>query len=468
MSDIFDLGFSETKNELELNDVPVKGTLPEWLQGTLIRNGPGTFRVGDQSYRHWFDGLAMLHRFSIRGGKVSYANKFLSCKAYDEAMETGKISYSEFATDPCRSLFGKVTAVFNQKITDSAKVNVAKIADMMLALGETSMQIEFDPETLESVGVYQYEEKYKQHITTVHPLTDESKGLAYNLVTRFSRISHYRMLKIDAEGTSHVVGEIPVTEPAYIHSFGMSQRYLILVEFPLVVYPLKLLFQVKPYIENFQWKPKRGATFYIMDRENGELVRTVKTDAFFAFHHVNAFEEKNELIVDMDAYEDAEIIRSFYLDRLRDVKNELPFGRMMRFRINMDTKSITKEILSEACIELPRFDNDRFKMHKQYRYVYGIGINAEKRSGFYNQIVKIDINNGNSKHWFTPSCYPGEPVFVGRPGRKGEDEGVILSVVLDEKQGNSFLLVLDAGSFTEIARADIPQPILFGYHGAFF
>ena len=42
-----------------------QGQLPDWLEGSLIRNGPGTFRVGERRYRHWFDGLAMLHRFSF-------------------------------------------------------------------------------------------------------------------------------------------------------------------------------------------------------------------------------------------------------------------------------------------------------------------------------------------------------------------------------------------------------------------
>ena len=64
-------------------------------------------------------------------------------------------------------------------------------------------------------------------------------------------------------------------------------------------------------------------------------------------------------------------------------------------------------------------------------------------------------------------CYPGEPVFVPQPGRQAEDDGVILSVVLDAKRGTSFLLVLNAATFEEIARAEIPQPVLIGYHGMY-
>jgi hypothetical protein len=62
---------------------------------------------------------------------------------------------------------------------------------------------------------------------------------------------------------------------------------------------------------------------------------------------------------------------------------------------------------------------------------------------------------------------PLEPVFVAAPKARREDEGVILAVVLDAYRGTSFLLVLDAGSFAELARAEVPHHIPFGLHGQY-
>ena len=90
-----------------------------------------------------------------------------------------------------------------------------------------------------------------------------------------------------------------------------------------------------------------------------------------------------------------------------------------------------EEILSDACLELPRFDLERFNMNPEYRYVYACGLNPDQRAGFYNQIVKVDIAERSARAWHQAGCYPGEPVFVGRPGRAAEDDGVLLSVVLD-------------------------------------
>jgi len=467
MKKAYEIGFGETRDELIVNNLRVQGRIPDWVTGDLIRNGPGTFRVGEEFYRHWFDGLAMLHKFSVRDGQVGYANKFLRCKAYNEARETGRISYSEFATDPCDKLFSRLKTLFTPKLTDSAKVNVARFDNRYMALGETPMQIEFDRETLDTLGVFKYDEQNSQHVTTVHPHFDRTGGQIYNLVIRFSRVSFYNLREI-ANGVTRTITKTKVNKPAYIHSFGMSPRYLVLVEFPFRVYPLNILLSGKPFIENYQWKPDLGTRFYVFDRNSGELVTSLKTDAFFAFHHVNAFEKNGELFVDMAVYPDAGIIQAFYLEKIKQQAQRLPGGRLKRYRIDVGKNSIRETVLSDEDIELPRFDYDNLNMNGDYRYVYAAAIQKDSQSSFYDKIVKMDLLSGKNFSWHQDGCYPGEAVFVGRPGRTREDDGVIFSVVLDENKGTSFLLVLDAESFTEIARAEIPQPVLFGYHGEFF
>lgn len=469
MNRVFELGFGKSDRELTLEALPVHGRIPPWLHGTLLRNGPGTFEVGKQRYRHWFDGLAMLHKFSFADGRVSYANKFLECNAYREAQETGEIAYSEFATDPCRSFFGRAMAVFSPKITDSAKVSLTQIADNFVALAETPIQVEFDPETLQSVGVFNYEANKVGQMTTVHPHFDYARDTVYNLVTRYHRISHYRLYEMVGDMQPGMVGEVAAKQPAYMHSFGMSQNYAIFTEFPLVVNPLHLLLWLRPFIENFRWKPDRGTPIYVMNRFTGELVGRYETDPFFAFHHVNAFEQNGELVFDIVAYPDADILNAYYLRRLEHNDVTIPFGNLRRYRLPLHGSGpVRSETISDVCMELPRFDYQRLNMDAGYRYVYAISINPQQRKGFYNQIVKVDIATGQSKTWFEQHCYPGEPVFVGAPDRTAEDDGVILSVVLDATQGNSFLLILDAQTFAEIGRAEIPQAILFGYHGDYF
>jgi len=77
------------------------------------------------------------------------------------------------------------------------------------------------------------------------------------------------------------------------------------------------------------------------------------------------------------------------------------------------------------------------------------------------------VPDGARREWRDDGCYPGEPVFVRRPDGSDEDDGVVLSVVLDATAGRSFLLVLDAASMSELARAEAPHHIPFGFHGQF-
>jgi beta,beta-carotene 9',10'-dioxygenase len=459
-------GFRQNMDERHIENLPIKGVIPDWLEGSLIRNGPGMVNV-DKPMRHWFDGLAMLHRFSFSGGKVDYRSKFVDCQAYRDVKKYGKITYSDFATDPCRSLFQKVQVVFENppKITDSAKVNVDQIGDKAFALGEPLMQIQFDPHTLDSLGVFHYEKKTGNRMNTAHPHTDGHD--AFNLVVEYGPINYYKIYSI-ADGVEEVAS-VPVLEPGYLHSFGMSENYFIIAEYPLLVQSLKLLFRQRPFIENFNWKPNKGTRFLVIDRATGKLKTTIKTEALFSFHHVNAFEKEGKLMVDLVSYSDASIIDQYYINRLESKDLQLPFGRLERFVLDLEKGSLQeRKTLSGACIELPHFDYANYHGNHDYRYVYGCGINPEKRNEFYNQLVKIDVQTGVLTTWYHPGCFPGEAVFIPAPDRQTEDHGVLLSVVLDADQRNSFLLLLDARNLKEIGRAELPHAMLFGYHGKFF
>ena len=70
-------GFETLDHEVSVDRLPVQGELPPWLSGSLIRTGPARFEANGRSLNHWFDGQAMLHRFSFGDGGVAYANREL-------------------------------------------------------------------------------------------------------------------------------------------------------------------------------------------------------------------------------------------------------------------------------------------------------------------------------------------------------------------------------------------------------
>ena len=152
-------GFRSLTTERDEYSPTVEGTIPDWLSGTLLRNGPGRFEVDGERVNHWFDGLAMLRRYAFENGEVSYSNRFLRTKAYEDAMD-GELT-GQFGTDTRSNrqrLRDLVTSLGPPKPTDNANVHVARIDGEFVALTESPRRVAFDPETLETRGEFTFED----------------------------------------------------------------------------------------------------------------------------------------------------------------------------------------------------------------------------------------------------------------------------------------------------------------------
>lgn len=457
-------GFESLDEEVRRDELPLRGQLPDWLAGTLVRVTPAQLDVGGVPLRHWFDGLAMLNAFGLADGKVSYGSRFLDTEARRRARE-GELS-TGFAQDPCRTLFQRVSALVVPPASDNANVNLMRLGERYLAMTELPMPVEFDPDTLETLGVDRYRDAIRGQVTTAHPHHDPARDEALNYVVQMGASSSYRVYGLSPGASERrLIAKLRVRKPAYMHSFGLSEHYVVLAEFPLVVEPLRLALSGKPFIDCYRWEPERGTRFNVIDRQTGELRGRFEGDPFFCFHHVNAYERGSELVVDLCAFDDPSIIGLLEVERLREGVEAPPLPRLQRCRIDLDSGRVSYEQLSEEPFELPRINYSRVN-GRDYRYAYGAG--GREQSGWIDQLVKADVQEGGTRVWSEPGCYPGEPVFVAHPDRRSEDDGVVLSVVLDTSAGRSFLLALDAGSFEELARAEAPQRIPFGFHGQFF
>jgi len=469
-------GFSTLKSEVTNQELETQGKFPDWLKGTLLRNGPAQFEVGNERFQHWFDGLAMVHRLAVEDGKVFYTNKFLQTPGYKDAQATSKINVGEFSTNPARNPFLRLLARLRKKeaspaSADNTNVNVARIDGCYIAMTETPQPIEFELDSLVTKGVFDYGDELHGQITTAHPLYDPTRKTTYNLLQLLSRKSYYQFYGIkDGERKRSLIAKIEVAEPTYIHSFTMTANYLILVEFPLVVRPIQLMLDLKPFIQNYRWSPERGTRFTVIDKQTGEVKKVGQSAAFFAFHHINAFERDNEIFLDVAAYNDPKIIEKLRLDslpKLPDYFTVLPEFRRYRLPLSQEMNSLDYEVLASQPIELPRI-NYKQAVAQDYRYAYGTSLDKNQPPDFDNRLIKVDTRKAIHKWWVAEGGYPGEPVFVARPSATVEDDGLLLSVMLDGAAGHSWLVALEAASFEEVGRAKIPHIVPFGFHGQFY
>lgn len=212
---------------------------------------------------------------------------------------------------------------------------------------------------------------------------------------------------------------------------------------------------------------------------------------FFAFHTINAYDSGNDLILDLIVYPNTEVIQAASLASLRAPEElnpapEMLIGRARRFRLadisggTLSSKIRDAEELftlpQSQCIELPAI-NPR-NSGKCARFAYGVS-RAHPGSDYSDQLIKLDLSaaetsvkegrpaDANAKVWFEENCTPGEPIFVPGPDQQDEEDGVLLSVVLDGKKGRSMLLCLDARTMEEVSRAEMDTVFPMGFHGMF-
>jgi carotenoid cleavage dioxygenase-like enzyme len=464
-------------------ELPVRGALPPWLDGALLRNGPAKFEAvapdGTRTpLRHWFDGQAMLHRFAVHGGRVHYTSRYVDTPGSRAIREEGRITAREFATDPCASVFQRVRTIFRSGAATTANplVNVVRMGEEYAALTEVPLPVRFDPETLATLGVAGYRDDLRGQVTTAHPHADPATGDLVNVLLDFGMRSTYRVYRQrPGSPAREQVAAYRTARPSYLHSFAVTPHYAVLALFPFRVNPLALLLGGRPFAENFRWEPEAGTDLVVLNLRDGSVRGVYPTRPLFAFHQINAYEDgERELVLDLCAYPDAGVVEALYLDRLRSGA-PVPAALPTRIRIDLDSGRVDVAELSDEPLELPAIDYRRHN-GRAYRTVFGAG--SQERSGasagdFLDQLVRLDTESGTYKLWREDGCYPGEPVFVPAPGGESADaeavaragEGVLLSVVLDSRTERSFLLALDAVEFTELARAEAPAAVPFGFHG---
>ena len=133
-----------------------------------------------------------------------------------------------------------------------------------------------------------------------------------------------------------------------------------------------------------------------------------------------------------------------------------------------NTITLTPHILStEQGMELPAI-NKNF-IGKKYDIFYGS--TCFNDSPYTSAIGKTIISKKETTFWrSTYFEFPGEPTFVPNPEAEEQDEdnGVLLSAVTDVRDGtDDYLLILDAKTLTEVARANFKASVPQGLHGTF-
>ncbi|KAF2194618.1 hypothetical protein K469DRAFT_734422 [Zopfia rhizophila CBS 207.26] len=501
-----------TTNKTHPVKLTVKGNIPSYATGVLYRTGPLGYKVDTSkgntwTANHWFDGLSAVHRFQIDCLKdepvqVTYRSRRIVDELLQRVKETGNLDSITFAAkrDPCKSFFKKVMTIFAQARTTpnigvTLSVNMPGVSEIQSekspqanghSSGIKTLHTKTDanvfrsinPETLEPEGVAHQSSLHpdlKGPLSAAHAKSDPETGDIYNFNLDFGAVCTYRIF----------------CTLAYIYSILLSENYVILCVWNshITKSGLSILWN-KNFLEAIApFDASQKAVWYVIDRRQGKgLLSKYESDAFFCFHTINAWEEslstnpsKTDIICELSMYDNLELLHRYYYDNLLSSgkghekyvgkKREDTISSFARFSLP-DIKSAEKGKMGQAELvykadkmisaDLPTI-NPAY-LTRKHRYTYGVC--DRLKSSFMDGIVKFDNQNQTSIIWEVEAHTPGEPIFVADPEGKDEDDGLLLSVVLDGIQGKSYLLCLNAKDLKEVGRAEMEGPMAFGFHGA--
>ena len=300
-------------------------------------------------------------------------------------------------------------------------------------------------------------------MSTAHPHHDRQRGECFSYEIDLIPPTGLRVLS-ERRGVRRELAFIPQERPGYLHSFGLTDRYVVSTQ------PWGSTSGASSAPTADRSPPRSSGTapqpsrILLVDRRRGGVAATFELDSAFVFHHINAFEDGDRVILDVCAHRDSSIVDAMYLENVRKPGARIPQAVARRLTVEPGRPRVRQRDLAEGNFELPRVDYSAVN-GRRYRYAYGVGVRHPRRSGFIDRLVKLDVRRGEQLGWQDHGAYPGEPIFVRRPGGRREDDGVLLSVVLDGRRRTSYLLVLDARDMSELARAAVPHHIPCGFHG---
>ncbi|WRX08723.1 Carotenoid oxygenase - like 1 [Theobroma cacao] len=457
--------FAPSPNETPpTKDLPVKGHLPECLNGEFVRVGPNPKFAPVAAY-HWFDGDGMIHGMRIKDGKATYVSRFV---------KTSRIKQEEYFGGSKFMKVGDLKGFFGLLMVNIQKLREkAKVLDLSYGYGTDVLKV-FEDGDLQTLGMLDYDKRLA-HSFTAHPKVDPVTGEMFTF--GYSHEPPYITYRvISKDGFMHDPVPITISEPIMMHDFAITENYAIFLDLPLYFRPKEMVKEKKMI---FSFDASKKARFGVLPRyaKDDLLIRWFELPNCFIFHNANAWEEEDEIVLITCRLEnpDLDLVSGEVKEKLDDFNNEL-----YEMRFNMKTGLASQKQLSVSAVDFPRV-NEYYTGRKQ-RYVYGTTLDSiAKVTG----IVKFDLHaepeagkpkievGGNVQGVFDlgPGRFGSEAIFVPRePGTTSEeDDGYLIFFVHDENTGKSSVNVIDAKTMSAdpVAVVELPHRVPYGFH-AFF
>ena len=462
--------FAPLHEEYTLTDLEVAGTIPDYLDGRYVRNGPNPIGKLDPEHHHWFLADGMVHGIRIRDGKAQwYRNRWV--RGPHVAKELGERSpFRRFGTLPI-----------------GANTNVIGHAGKTLALMEAGCAIYELSDELEPVGICDFDGTLTGGYTG-HPKRDPETGELHGVSHSPYRGNRVQYSVIGVDGRARRTVDIEVAGSPMMDNLSLTERHVVFYDLPVTFdtrrgaammlppglrLPARLLLSAlvgrvripdpisartpnsKIYDHPFpySWNPKHPARVGVMPRDGSNAdVRWFDVEPCYVFHPMNAYDDGDTIVLDV-------VRHPKMFDRNHLGPSEGP-STLDRWTVDLADDTVRESRFDDRGQEFPRVDDRLVGKRHQYGYA-PVGEVA-----FGNTLLKHDFfRKSTQSRCFGTEKQVGEFIFHPSSPDAAEDDGVLLGYLYDRSTDRSELAILDAQTLQDIASIKLPHRVPAGCCG---
>jgi all-trans-8'-apo-beta-carotenal 15,15'-oxygenase len=464
-------GYLSLKEEYDYWIDEIEGEIPPTLTGTLFRNGPGMLDVNGQRIQHPFDGDGMICAIAFRDGRAHFKNRYVRTEGFVAEQKAGKILYR--GTFGTRKPGGLLANAFDLRLKNIANTQVIYWGKKLWALWEAAEPHQLDPTTLDTLGLDNLDGILTPgRAIAAHPRIDpacvvDGQPRLINFSVKPGPSTTITVYEFDATGQVVAQAERSVPGFAFIHDFVMTPNYYIFFQNPVSFNPLPYLFGFKAAAQCITLQHKQPTQVIIIPRHGQAGMQVLPVEAGFIFHHVNAFEQDGQIVVDSVSYPTFPQLEPD-ADFLKVKFDSYPPGQLWRYQIDVAETRITRTKLDTRSCEFPVVHPQL--VGRPYRYAYLAATHSNQGNAPLQAIWKVDMQTGDRLLWsVAPRGFVGEPVFIPRPmqGEWREDDGWLVTLIFNAAKERSEVVILDAITMTPVARLGLKHHVPYGLHGTF-
>lgn len=441
--------FAPVAQEVTARDLDVIGKIPEELNGRFLRVGsnPNPIDPEDPRTYSWFSGTGMIFGVRLREGRAEwYRNRFVRDDQISPSLGMPRVPGPDQLArrEPYRKLSGP--RFVDTNVANTHVFAVAGRTYVSAEAGVLPMEISYELETVARTDF----DGTLNGSWTGHPHRDPDTGDLHG-IAYYWQWDHASYQVLGADGKVKKRIDVPVHGRPAIHDMAITSRYAIFLDGPMDFNEqAHAAGQGFPYVWDLEY-PVRWA---LVPRD-GEAadVKWCESDQTCVFHILNAFDlPDGKVALDAVSYP-----KVFISDLSGPTESK---GRLERFILDPATGRTVVERLDDRPQEMPRLD-DRLT-GKQHRYGYFTG-----RRGS-SAIIKHDLDKQSTEAFeHGPGKVGIETVFVPRTPDSAEDDGWLMTHVIDMPTQTSEMLILHAQDLAAgpVARIKFPHRPNTGFHG---